>query len=159
LYSFAVDFHGAGFDLAGGVADGFGEADFGQHLVDADAGFDPDAIGQRYGLQAGRHFLAADYGVEDFGRAGGIGGAMEVGDDVLAERDLGFHGVQGFPQARDFRQAGVGQQFVVAPHKVVRDLHDLAEHDLGRLGNADVVVERLRHFVDAIEAFQDGDGG
>ena len=46
------------------------------------------------------------------------------------------------------------QQLVVAPHQLVGDRHQLAEHLVRRLGDADVVVERLRHLVDAVEPFE-----
>lgn len=71
---YAVDLDGAGLDFARRIAHGFGEPNLGEHLVDADAGRDADAIGQRNRLEIGGHFLAAHHGVEDFGGAIGIGG-------------------------------------------------------------------------------------
>jgi hypothetical protein len=62
--------------------------------------------------------------------------------------DLESHGV-------DFGLAEVGEEEPVAPHERVGDGHELAEHLLRRLVDADGVVERLRHFLDAVEALED----
>ena len=46
------------------------------------------------------------------------------------------------------------QQLDVTPHELVRDRHELAEDFLRRFGDSHIVVERLRHLVDAVEAFE-----
>ena len=53
-------------------------------------------------------------------------------------------------------RAQVGQQRPVAPHQVIGDGHQLAVHLLRRLVDSDGIVERLRHFLHAIETFDDG---
>ena len=54
----------------------------------------------------------------------------------------------------DLRRPRVGQQQVVAPHQLVADRHQLAEHLVRRLGDADVVAEALRHLLDAVEPLE-----
>ncbi len=56
------------------------------------------------------------------------------------------------------RQAAEGQQIVVAPHQVVGDRHQLAEHVGRGVGDADVVAQRFGHLVDAVQAFQQRHG-
>ena len=48
----------------------------------------------------------------------------------------------------------VGEQQVVPPHQLVADRHELAEHLVGRLGDADVVAEALRHLLDAVQPLE-----
>ena len=50
----------------------------------------------------------------------------------------------------------VRQQLPVLPHQLVRNLHYFPEHLLRRLGDPDVVPQRLRHLVHAIDAFEKG---
>ena len=59
----------------------------------------------------------------------------------------------------DLRQAAIRQQFVVAEHQRVADLHYLAVHDLRRLCDADVVAQRFGHLVDAVQTFEQRYGG
>ena len=70
----------------------------------------------------------------------------------FAARDLRAH-------RGDLRQAAIGQQLVIAEHQIVADLHDLAEHHLRRFGDADVIAQRLRHLLLAVEAFENRHGG
>jgi len=58
----------------------------------------------------------------------------------------------------DLLRGAVGDEFVVGPHEVVGNGHDLAEHVGGRLGDADVVAEAFGHFALAVEADEDGHG-
>jgi hypothetical protein len=51
-----------------------------------------------------------------------------------------------------------GQQGVPAPHQLVADRHDLGEHGVGRLGDADVVALGLGHLVHAVQALQQRHG-
>ena len=83
---------------------------------------------------------------------------MEAGDDLLRQQHLDVARVAALghlaPEAGDLVVAAEGQQLVVAPHQIVGDRHQLAE-DLGRrLGDADVIAERLGHLVHAVEALQ-----
>ena len=57
--------------------------------------------------------------------------------------------------ALDFGDLHVGQQFVVPPHHVVRDGHQLAVHFERRLFDSDCVAVRLRHLLHTIESFED----
>ena len=83
---------------------------------------------------------------------------MEARDDLLREHHLRVARIAAVValalQPRDLVQRAERQQLVVAPHQVVGDRHQLAEHLVRRLGDADVVVERLRHLVDAVEALE-----
>ena len=63
-----------------------------------------------------------------------------------------------FLQADDHRRGEIGEQFVVGPHQLVGDGHQLAEHLLGRFGDADVVAQALGHFALAVEPDEDGHG-
>ena len=63
---------------------------------------------------------------------------------ILQSLDLGFR--------------RVGQEQPVLPHQVVRDRHRLAEHLLRRILDRNVVAERLRHLLDAVEPFEQGKG-
>ena len=47
---------------------------------------------------------------------------------------------------------------VVAPHQVVGNRHDLAEHVLRRVLDGDVVAQRLAHLLDAVGADEQRDG-
>ncbi len=83
---------------------------------------------------------------------------MEAGDDLLRQHHLRVARIAAgcalVPQPRDFRERAERQQLEIAPHQLVGDRHQLAEHLVGRLGDADVVVERLRHLVDAVQPFE-----
>ena len=157
---FAVDLHRAGLDLAHGIAHRFGQPDLGQQLVQADAAVHARRLraAARWRCPPGLRLRRTTRLNTSAARVG-IGGGVEIGDDQLAQRDLGLHGMQlaaGDARAHgvDLGQALIGEQLVVAAHQLVGDLHHLAEHDLGRLGDADVVAQRLGHLVDAVEAFE-----
>src|SRR5262249_35454829 len=83
---------------------------------------------------------------------------MEARHDLLREQDFGFAGIASFAalslEPGDLVLRAEGEQLVIAPHQLVGDRHELAEHLARRLGNADIVVQRLRHLVDAVEAFE-----
>ena len=73
---------------------------------------------------------------------------------------LGVHAAPGhvFLEAGDVFQGLGGQQFVITPHEIVGDGHDLAE-DLGRgFVDADIVAVGLGHLAHAVQAFQQGHG-
>ena len=55
------------------------------------------------------------------------------------EANLRTPGLSGF-QLLDLRRRHVGQQFVVAPHQLIGDRHQLAEHLSGSLRDAHVVA-------------------
>ncbi len=61
-------------------------------------------------------------------------------------------------QIGDLFQSAGGEQLVIAPHQIVRNGHDLAEHGGGRLVNADIVAVGFRHLAHAVGAFQQGHG-
>jgi len=97
----------------------------------------------------------------EFG-GGGIGGCgvVELCDDGFAEEDFGLFGV-GFGrvgQLGDFVGGDTGQQGEVILHHIVRDAHNLAEHIVGLVGDADVVALGLAHFLFAVEADEDRHG-
>jgi hypothetical protein len=85
---------------------------------------------------------------------------MEAGDDLLPQQHLDVSRIAAFGdftlETSDLVVAPKRQQFVVAPHQIVRHRHQLAENLGRRLGDADVVAQGFRHLVDAVEAFQQG---
>ena len=56
---------------------------------------------------------------------------------------------------RPVRRRLAEQQPVVLGHRLVGDAHQLPEHLLRRVGDADVVAQRLAHLPDAVDADQD----
>src|SRR5580704_3667101 len=52
----------------------------------------------------------------------------------------------------------VGQQLIISPHHLVRDAHHFAVHLQWRLVDADGVAQRLRHFLYAVQAFENRRG-
>src|SRR5882672_3020004 len=51
-----------------------------------------------------------------------------------------------------------GQQLDVAPHQLVRDRHQLPENGLRRLADSNVVAQGFRHFLGAVQAFEQWHG-
>src|ERR1044071_5298952 len=106
----------------------------------------PDLRGDGALLYLVGHLLALEDAVElVFGGRGRVG-RVEVGDDALGERDLEVARVDlarggAFAHLFDVGEREVREQLVVTPHEVVTDGHDLAEHLLRRLVDADVVAE------------------
>ena len=101
-------------------------------------------------------------GLEALQRADGGGPVMETGDDFLGEAHLVIPGIGAlFTLALPALDGGHGleaEQFHVAPHQFIGDRHQLAEHLVRRLGDADIVVQRLGHFLHAVQPFQDRHG-
>ena len=60
--------------------------------------------------------------------------------------------------AGDLVEAAERQQFQIAPHQRIGNRHQLAEHILRRIGDADVIAQRLGHFVHAVQSFQQRHG-
>src|ERR1043165_7396868 len=58
----------------------------------------------------------------------------------------------------DRRERLEGEQLDVAPHQLVRNRHQLAEDLLRRLGDADIVAERLGHLLLAVQALEQRHG-
>jgi hypothetical protein len=82
---------------------------------------------------------------------------VEVGDELAGEVHLHAlrvlrAGGDGGLQRVDVVREEVRQERPPGPHHVVRDGHDLPEDLVGSLVDADVVPERLRHLLDAVEA-------
>ena len=88
--------------------------------------------------------------------------AVEARDDLFREPHLDLARVTPrfdlLPPLPDRRGGLEGKQVDVAPHQRVGDRHQLAEHLLRRLGDADVVAERLRHLLPAIGALEQRHG-
>ena len=84
---------------------------------------------------------------------------MKIRHDLARQRLLRRHGLISIAQLGDLGSRHIRQQFPVAPHQLVADAHDFAEHHLRRLRDADVVALRLRHLLDAVGAFQQRRGG
>ena len=57
-------------------------------------------------------------------------------------------------QLDDFGRRHIGKQFVVTPHHLIADRHDLAEDIARRLGYPDVVSQALGHLLHAVEPFE-----
>src|SRR5690606_3799722 len=83
---------------------------------------------------------------------------VEARGDFPRQLELRFHRVAPFrdlaPQLRDLRSAAKRQEIEVAPHELIRDRPELAEHVIRWLGDTHVVAEGLGHLVDAIQPFQ-----
>ena len=101
----------------------------------------------------GRHALAkARFKIHQ--RRLGIRTRVKARDDLLGESDLDIPRIASagdvfFPAGH--RGARLkGKQFNIAPHQFVGSGHELAKLLLRRLGDADVIAQRLRHFVHAV---------
>ena len=55
----------------------------------------------------------------------------------------------------EFTQRDIREQFVVAEHQLVGNLHRFAELFVRRFIDADVIAEGLAHFLYAVETFQE----
>ena len=82
---------------------------------------------------------------------------MEVGHNARCQLLLRIHRMFA-ALALDLCGQQVSEHLVVAPHQLVRDGHDFSVHLLRRLGDANRVVERFRHFLHAIEPFDERRG-
>jgi len=95
-------------------------------------------------------------------RALGVRPGVEARHDLLRERNLHVARIAAggdlLAPARDRGGALEGEQLQIAPHEIVRNRHELAEHLGRRIGDPDVVAERLRHLVDAVEPLQQRHG-
>jgi hypothetical protein len=86
-------------------------------------------------------------------------GAVKAVYDFHAEFELYVRGLR--PAALSLEPVDVGvrperQQARSSATSVRRNRHELAEHLIGRLGDADVISERLGHLVDAVEPLEQG---
>ncbi|EXI68448.1 MAG: hypothetical protein AW08_01230 [Candidatus Accumulibacter adjunctus] len=108
--------------------------------------------GQRLGAGLQAHFrdVVRDRAVPESGfevgqRTGSRARAVEALDDLASEQDLGIARVAPagdfLSQRVDRFAAAERQQVEVAPHQLVRNRHQLAEHLGGRLVDADVVAK------------------
>jgi hypothetical protein len=83
---------------------------------------------------------------------------MEARDDLHREHHLRVARIAAFVaravQCGDLAFGTQRYELEIAPHQHVGDRHQLAEHLRRRFGDADVVVERLRHLVDAVQSFE-----
>lgn len=96
-----------------------------------------------------------------FGGGRGFGGGVEVAGDGVGEVLLRLHGMEfaGGDVGLKLSDCGcgeVGEEGVVLGHEFVGDGHEFAVHLGGGLVDADGVVEGFGHFLDAVEAFEDG---
>ena len=83
-------------------------------------------------------------------------GRVQPRDDPARERALGVARRRpGQPCTGARRRARVEQQPVVLPHRLVGDRHRLAVHLPRRVGDADLVAERLGHLAVPVGADQD----
>src|SRR5688572_6076388 len=78
---------------------------------------------------------------------------MEARDDFLGETRFDFARML-VPPLVDRRCGLKRKQLDIAPHQFVGDRHQLPENLVRRLGYADVVAERLRHLLLAVQAFE-----
>ena len=83
---------------------------------------------------------------------------MEARDDLLRQHHLGVARIAAFGafalQRGDLVHRAERQQLVVAPHQRRRRSTSACRTSRRRLGDADVVVLRLRHLLDAVEALE-----
>ncbi len=96
---------------------------------------------------------------EFFAGALRLGPAVIVGDYSFCESELCVAGVVSFSQEVLYFVFGdIGEELEVVGHYLVGDGHELAEHFVGGLVDADVVAEGLSHFLYAVGAEEDGEG-
>ena len=89
-----------------------------------------------------------------------IGGSprMELVDEALGEPLLDVFRVRAVTKSprflSDLGRGSIGRQLKVAQDEIVRHGHGLAVHHFRWLVDADVVVQALAHFLDAVEPFE-----
>ena len=83
---------------------------------------------------------------------------VKVRHNAPGEIFLRLHGMRVALHLLDVGNLHIREPLVVAPHHFVGDTHDLAVHFKRRLVDADRIAERLRHFLHAVEAFQNRRG-
>ena len=111
-------------------------------------------------LQVRRRFLVLMDPVELFRGLLGFFPAPEILDNGFGQARLEVSRVDfrffclPLP-GRDLRRRHVSQELIVPVHQRVTDGHDLAEDFLGRLSDADIVVQRLAHLLNAVEPLQE----
>ena len=128
--------------------------------------FDQPHLGARVERRLGDvvgHLALTEGAAEGLLGLPGRGPAVVAGDDRARELHLDLHRVDGahrrlLPLALDLVHRQVGEQLEVAPHQVVADAHQLAEHLGGRLADADVVAEALAHLLDAVQPLEQRHG-
>ena len=164
---FAVQADGIFGEFAGGFPGRGGEAGGDKQLREAD--LVGGGVEETFGCKGDgddRHVFGDATLLELFGPVlGGCVGfleGVEGGDNEVGEVFLGLHGVQGSGadlglHVFDLGEGEIGEEGVEAPHQVVGNAHDLAVHLGGGLVDADGVAVGLRHLLDAVEAFEDGD--
>ena len=89
----------------------------------------------------------------------GVFGGMEPGNNLLGQLYLHIPGIYrpvlyAVLETLNFSNAGPAQEVVVVPHQIVADAHDLAEHVIGGIMNANIVSGALAHLLDAVQAHQ-----
>ena len=57
-------------------------------------------------------------------------------------------------QISNLRHGQVAEQLVIAEHELIADRQHLAEYIIGRLGDTDIISQRLAHLVDPVQTFQ-----
>jgi monoamine oxidase len=149
---YAIHMHCFGFDFSKSIAHGVREFTAGKQLVQPHS---PPAILNRDVRVVDSHlrdvrrdlFLLEDpFPVLARFLCCRLG--VEVSDDLGRQPFLHSHGMQAsggdllFHRV-DTRVGGIGEQLPVAPHQFVGDGHQLAEHLLRRLRDADIIAIRL----------------
>jgi hypothetical protein len=88
--------------------------------------------------------------------------AMESADHLLAQAEFDIARIHALrhrpPPPGNLLLCDITQELEVAPHKVVGDRHQLAEHLIRWLRDPNVVSQGLRHLLDTIQPFQDRHG-
>ena len=83
---------------------------------------------------------------------------METFNDFFAQKKLDVPRVLAVChllfQGRQFLIALEAQQVKIAPHHLIGDRHQFAKHFIGCISDADIVVQRLGHFLHTVKAFQ-----
>src|SRR4051812_20099078 len=110
----------------------------------------PVGIGQGELRNVVRHSVGDVDGVEPGLRLPGGLGAVKALHDPAGELPLRLRWV---PGGRLVAQ----EQLVVGTHRLVGDAHQLPEHLLRRIGDADIVAERLAHLLPAVRPGKDGE--
>ena len=87
---------------------------------------------------------------------------MKTRDNFACEFELHIARIaaagDGVAKRVDVGLGAKAQQFKIAPHQFIGDRHQLSEYRLRRLVYADVIAKRFRHFLHAVQAFEQRHG-
>lgn len=159
VYPFPVDAHGALLDQAQCLRGGVGQSGILEQVGDGYSISLCRELPFRYVIRD-RSLLEA--GDERFMGLARRRGAMETPNDLLGEQYFTVPGVgtrhHVGAQFFDLGHGAKTEEFEVAPHELVGDGHDLAEHLFRLFPDANVVIQAFRHLLDATQALQDRQG-